>query len=102
MRPAWGIAIIGGAVAVTAAFLTVAKREAVAQAQPAPSYQIVTIPQYERGPRIIHVPQPGDERASVDSRYDPAVVEDDDVNEPPPPPKPRRAAPKETIKSRVE
>ena len=94
MRKALTIAVIGAAVAVTASFVSGSKREAVAQAETMPAYQIVTIPQYERGPRIIHVPQPGDDRASVNERYEPDVSNDIDTEEPAPPPKPRRVTPK--------
>lgn len=66
---------------------------------------------YQRGPRIIHVPQPGESaqersndravkrpaaRASVERRPEPAVTadeEDDDVDVAPPPPPPRPRAP---------
>jgi len=105
MRNAWTIAVIGAAVAVAASFVSGSKREAVAQAETMPAYQIVTVPptpQYERGPRIIHVPQPGDERADVNERYEPNVTNDVDTDEPAPPPKPRRATPKPTTKPRAE
>lgn len=50
---------------------------------------------YERGARIIHVPQPGDRneranvRASVSERDDPALANDDDDEEAAPPPRRR-------------
>ena len=49
-------------------------------------------PRYERGPRIIHVPQPDDVRASVNRRDEPAASNDDDVEEVAPPPR-RRVTP---------
>ncbi len=51
-------------------------------------------PRYDRGPRIIHVPQPGerDDRASVNDRDQPAASNDNDDEEVAPPPR-RRAAP---------
>lgn len=59
---------------------------------------------YERGPRIIHVPQPGDRvagrpaaRASIERRPPPAAIEEDDdeddVIEAAPPPRPRAVVP---------
>ncbi len=50
---------------------------------------------YEHGPRIIHVPQPGerDDRASVDERDQPAVSNDDDEEQVAPPPRRRMAPP---------
>ena len=99
MRNAVTIAVIGAAVAAAVSLFGGSKPDAVAQAQPAPAYQILTIPQYERGPRIIHVPQPGDEeRASVNERYEPELTNDGDTDQPAPPPKPRRAAVKPTPK----
>ena len=50
-------------------------------------------PDIPRGPRIIHVPQPGD-RASVDERDEPAVINDDE--EIAPPPRHRVAPPRRT------
>jgi hypothetical protein len=54
-------------------------------------------PLYERGPRIIQIPQPGarDDRASVNDRDEPAASNDDDDDIAPPPvrrvtPKPQR------------
>lgn len=61
---------------------------------------------YERGPRIIHVPQPGDRvanrpaaRASVERRPEPAVTDEDDDDEyvVSPPRRPRAAPPKPRI-----
>ena len=49
-------------------------------------------PRYERGPRIIHVPQPDDVRASVNRRDEPAASNDDDEEEVAPPPR-RRVTP---------
>lgn len=94
MRKALTIAIIGAALAVAMSFVLGSKREAVAQAEILPTYQVVTIPRYERGPRIIHVPQPGEERAGVNERDDPAVSNDDEPEEAAPPPPRRRIAPK--------
>ena len=57
---------------------------------PSKPYEIV--PQYTRGPRIIHVPQPGDDRASVDDRDEaaaPADADDDQIA----PPRPRAKRP---------
>ena len=102
MRKALTIAVIGAAVAVTASFVSGSKREAVAQAETMPAYQIVTIPQYERGPRIIHVPQPGEERANVSDRYEPDVSNDIDTEEPAPPAKPRRVTSKPDSMPRSE
>ena len=55
---------------------------------------------YERGPRIIHVPQPGERaasrpaaRASIERRPPPAAIEEDDDEEYVPPPRPRAVAP---------
>jgi hypothetical protein len=52
-------------------------------------------PRYERGPRIIHVPQPGerDDRASVNKRDEPAASNDGGEEEVAPPPR-RRATPR--------
>lgn len=58
---------------------------------------------YQRGPRIIHVPQPGEAArpatgANLDRRPEPAVTDDDDddneVAAPPPLPRPRVSVPK--------
>ena len=51
-------------------------------------------PRYERGPRIIHVPQPDErnDRASVNQRDEPAASNDDDAEEVAPPPR-RRVTP---------
>ncbi len=60
---------------------------------------------YQRGPRIIHVPQPGEATkpapgANLDRRPEPAVTDHDDdddnavVAPPPPLPRPRASAPK--------
>jgi hypothetical protein len=57
-------------------------------------------PRYERGPRIIHVPQPDDvrardnDRASVNPRDEPALSNDDDEDEVAPPPR-RRVTPQQ-------
>ncbi len=65
----------------------------VRMAQPAPASPVYLL-DYERGPRIIHVPQPGERagaavrpvsRASV-SREEPEVEEDDEIVEPAPQP----------------
>ena len=60
---------------------------------PARALNTAYAPRYERGPRIIHVPQPGerDDRASVNDRDEPAASNDDDEEEAPPPR--RRATP---------
>jgi hypothetical protein len=60
---------------------------------PARAFYTAYAPRYDRGPRIIHVPQPGDrdDRASVNDRDQPAVSNDNDDVEVAPPR--RRAAP---------
>lgn len=52
-------------------------------------------PSYERGPRIIHVPQRGerDERASVDDRHEPGAAGNDDDEPVTPPPRHRTTPP---------
>ena len=57
---------------------------------------VANTPNYQRGARIIHVPQPGerDERASVNERDEPALSQKDDEEEAAPaPPRRRIAAP---------
>jgi hypothetical protein len=56
---------------------------------------VANTPNYQRGARIIHVPQPGerDERASVNERDEPALSPKDDEEEAAPPPRRRTAAP---------
>ena len=86
---------------------------AAAEAEPEPvvirmAQLAVTQPymfDYERGPRIIHVPQPGERsvgrpaaRASIERRPPPvAIDEDDDEDEYIPPPRPRAVAPKPRV-----
>ncbi len=59
---------------------------------------------YERGPRIIHVPQPGERvasrpaaRASIERRPPPVAIEEDDEDEYVPPPRPRAVTPKPRV-----
>jgi hypothetical protein len=61
---------------------------------PARALNTAYAPNYERGPRIIHVPQPGEreDRASVNDRDQPAASNDDDEVDVAPLPR-RRAAP---------
>lgn len=84
---------------------------AAAEAEPAPvvvrmAQLAVTQPymfDYERGPRIIHVPQPGERtasrpaaRASIERRPSPPAIDEDDdedIIEAVPPPRPRAVAP---------
>lgn len=71
----------------------------LAQLAVSPPYRL----DYERGPRIIHVPQPSERsarqpaaRASLERRPEPAATEEDDEEEflAPPPPRPRVVMPK--------
>ncbi|MEP7031459.1 MAG: hypothetical protein ABI830_11050, partial [Pseudolabrys sp.] len=67
--------------------------EARAQAEDVlPATVVSNFPNYVRGPRIIHVPQSGDERASVNTRNEPEYT-DEDGNEAAPQPR-RRGAPR--------
>ena len=57
---------------------------------PARALEGAYAPNYQRGPRIIHVPRGGEPRASTGDRREIAPPEDDDVQITPPPPPPRR------------
>ncbi len=59
---------------------------------PAQAVNSAYAPAYQRGPRIIQVPQPRDDRASVNDRDQPAASSDDD-EEPVAAPPLRRSAP---------
>ena len=60
---------------------------------PARAVELSYAPRYERGPRIIHVPQADEQRASINERDEPGVTnENDDVQEAVPA-KPRRVTP---------
>ncbi len=93
MKKALTIGLVAAALAATVPFVVASsKTEAVA----VPEYKIVasvrmadasdTMPAYTRGPRIIHVPQPGDRnvRASVGERDDPDISNNDDDEIAPP------------------
>jgi hypothetical protein len=57
-----------------------------------PVRNVAVVSPNDRAPRIIHVPQPGEERASVPDRDEPEADSDDDDAEAAPPP--RRVLPK--------
>jgi hypothetical protein len=102
LQKALTIGLVVAALAATLPFVFAAsKSQTIAPAEARPEYKIavhvadatVVVPAYTRGPRIIHVPQPGERnaRASVSERGDPDVYDHDDEEIAPPPR--RRAAP---------
>ena len=98
MNKALGIGFVVLAAAATLVFVTAGKsqQQAAANVQPPGAFAIATtaaIVRYDGGPRIIHVPQPGEENASVNDRDEPEAGNGDDVEELAPPPR-KRVAPK--------
>lgn len=87
MKTALAIGWLVVALAATLVFAGSGSSQPVSVADAAPPAVAYVIPSYERGPRIIHVPQPDDARGHRTSN-----VSDEDDEEVAPPPR-RRAAP---------
>jgi hypothetical protein len=111
LKKALTIGLVTAALAATLPFVFAGSRsEAVTGADQNPAYRIAArvrvadasdaVPAYMRGPRIIHVPQPGERaRASISERDDDIRNNEDDDEATPPPrrhvaPPPVRATPR--------
>lgn len=87
MKRALTIGIVGVALGATLSIVPVRGEElSVTQAN-------AYAPRYDFGPRIIHVPQPGEEDAAYAPNVRVMPDEDDDADEPAPPPR-RQSAPR--------
>jgi hypothetical protein len=102
MRKAWTIGLTAAAMAaLSLAAIGGTEHERIADAGAS------VTPYYVRGPRIIHVPRPGEEieergdiRASIDRDAEPVLSDDNAANDIASPPRRRAVAPKHRVESK--
>lgn len=105
MRKALTIGLAAAAISVALSLIAVGGP----QREPVPAAEAVYALPYYRGPRIIHVPQPGErqdrvndrinDRASTGDRDEPILFTEDDDEEAAPPPRRRVEKPKPRAKA---